>query len=413
MAAPLRAALSCRTDFFVLFPKSAGILYHIREKFGGWRYNMKKRFSALTLAICCVAASLLTLTAARLLLPSGGTALERKIASVESVIKSGYIGETDWQAVEDGAAAAMVQSLGDRWSYYMTAESYEAYKHRLSNTTDGIGVTIQQDEASGGFLIISVSAGSPAEEAGLEVGQIIVSAAGQDVRGLEVSGLREIITAAEGEFEVTVLDDNGAELSFTLHRETIFSSPVSSELREDGIGYIRIANFEGGAADGAKAAIDELTQQGARALIFDVRANPGGQLKEMIALLDYILPEGDIFISVGKDGKETVYTSDSASIDLPMAVLIDENSYSAAEFFAAALREYDKAVLVGMPSTGKGRSQVTYELYDGSAVHISTARYLTPGRIDLSEQGGLIPDLEVPLDGETDTQLQEAAKYLS
>ena len=96
-----------------------------------------------------------------------------------------------------------------------------------------------------------------------------------------------------------------------------------------------------------------------------------------------------------------------------MVVLIDENSYSAAEFFAAALREYDKAVLIGTPSTGKGRSQVTYELYDGSAVHISTARYLTPGRIDLSEQGGLTPDIEVRPDGENDTQLQEAAKYLS
>lgn len=373
---------------------------------------MKKRFSALTLAICCVAASLLTLTVSRLL-PSGGTALERKVASVESVIKNGYIGETDWQTVEDSTASAMIQALGDRWSYYMTAESYEAYKHRLSNTTDGIGVTIKQDEESGGFLIVSIAAGSPAEAAGLKAGQIIVSAAGRNVRGMEVSGLRDIIAAAEGEFEVTVLDDSGAELSFTLHCETIFSSPVSSELREDGIGYIRIANFEGGASDGAKAAIDELIQQCARALIFDVRANPGGQLREMIALLDYILPEGDIFISVDKDGKETVYTSDSASIDLPMVVLIDENSYSAAEFFAAALREYDKAVLIGTPSTGKGRSQVTYELYDGSAVHISTARYLTPERIDLSEQGGLTPDIEVRTDGENDTQLQEAAKYLS
>ena len=128
--------------------------------------------------------------------------------------------------------------------------------------------------------------------------------------------------------------------------------------------------------------------------------------------MDALLPEGEIFVSVSREGRERIYTSDENCISLPMVVLINKNTYSAAEFFAAALREYNWAAVIGQPSTGKGRSQSTFELTDGSAVHISTQRYLTPSRIDLSEQGGLTPDMTVEEEEGRDAPLESAVEYL-
>ena len=142
--------------------------------------------------------------------------------------------------------------------------------------------------------------------------------------------------------------------------------------------------------------------------IFDVRTNPGGLVSELTSLLDYLLPSGTIFVSVDKDGNRTETTSDSVCLDMPMAVLVNEYTYSAAEFFAAALQEYNWADVIGARTTGKSRSQQTLELSDGSAIHISTARYLTPLGVDLAEQGGIIPDQEVALTATGDAQLNAA-----
>ena len=276
----------------------------------------------------------------------------------------------------------------------------------------GIGVTVTaRDE--GGFVIVTVANGSPAEAAGVEPGQVIVSLGGQDVTAMDAAQLRELIMSQPGSFELGLLDAGGEALSVTVHTDTFYSSPVSFEMLEGDVGYIRIANFEEGAAENAVSALETLQEQGMRALVFDVRSNPGGRLSELIDLLDRLLPEGDVFISVGRDGEEEIYSSDAECIELPMAVLINEKTYSAAEFFAAALSEYDRAAVVGAPSTGKGRSQVTFELSDGSAVHLSTRRYLTPKRVDLSQQGGLTPDIVVEQSAEGDAQLDAALKYLS
>ena len=143
-------------------------------------------------------------------------------------------------------------------------------------------------------------------------------------------------------------------------------------------------------------------EQGATSLIFDVRYNPGGYVTELVKILDYILPEGDLFRSVNYAGKEKVDVSDADCIEgIPMAVLINGSSYSAAEFFAAALEEYGYAVIVGEPTTGKGYYQQTYELGDGSAVGLSVGKYFTPQGVSLAEAGGLIPDVVVEVDDET------------
>ena len=163
--------------------------------------------------------------------------------------------------------------------------------------------------------------------------------------------------------------------------------------------------------------MEKLMEQGAQMLIFDVRDNPGGYVDEMVKLLDYILPEGPLFHSVNSAGKEDLDESDANCLVMPMAVLINGNTYSAAEFFAAALSEYNWATAVGEPTTGKGYYQTTIELGDGSAVQLSTGAYTTPNGVNLTEVGGLKPDVEVTLtemvtSWEDDPQIQAAIQAL-
>jgi len=379
--------------------------------------QIMKKYSNKSLVRCCVLSVTATLLVVGILLFAffggvQGLSFIWKTNLVRGVIDGQYVGEVDWEALETAVARTMVNEVGDRWSYYMTEEEYESYTNYSNNTSFGIGVTIKLDEQTEGFVIDSVTEGSPADEAGIIKGQIIIAVEGQSVIGKEIAELREIMQTYEGEFEITLLSGE-EKITATVYLTNIFKDPISYEMKENNVGYIKIDNFETGASDGAQKAVEALADQGATSLIFDVRSNPGGKLTELIALLDYILPEGDIFISVSKNGSEKISTSDAQCIDYPIVVLLDADSYSAAEFFAAALSEYDYATLIGEQSTGKGRSQSTFVLYDGSAVHISTKRYLTPNRVDLSVQGGLTPDIEIALDGEKDTQLEEAIKYLS
>lgn len=379
---------------------------------------MKKNGFTLHTAICCAVTAVITALAVLAVIfcafgGRDGLSFYSKVHAVKEIIDDKYVGDASSDDMADAAAAGMVSAAGDRWSYYMTAQQYEEYKDRSNNTSNGIGVTISPDEATGGFRIVSVANGSPAEAAGVEAGQVIISAAGEDVKGLSTDELKKLIQSQDGKFPLDVLNSDGTVESFEVYTDSFYSNPVSFKMLENSIGYVSISNFEAGAAENSISAIKELIQQGAKGIVFDVRGNPGGRLGELIELLDYLLPEGEIFVSVSKDGKEEIYTSDSEFVDMPMAVLINADSYSAAEFFAAALEEYGAAVTVGEATTGKGRSQATYELSDGSAVHISTRRYLTPNRVDLAAQGGLQPYIQVENSDTGDVQLDAAVKYLS
>jgi carboxyl-terminal processing protease len=220
---------------------------------------------------------------------------------------------------------------------------------------------------------------------------------GEDVSGLPGDAVLEKITAAieGGKVALSLLCPDGEVRSYALTPGVVLTEPVRASVLENGLGYIRIENFEDRSAEDAIRAVEEFRAQGSGGIIFDVRTNPGGQLGELLDLLDYLLPEGKLFISRYIDGSEEVETSDPECVSLPMAVLINEETYSAAEFFAAALREYGWATLVGAPTSGKGRAQITVPMEDGSAIHISSVDYFTPQGNSL--QGvGLTPDVEVP-----------------
>ncbi len=331
--------------------------------------------------------------------------LTAKFGQILHVLERVYIGDVDLNAAADTAYNAMVDSLGDRWSMYLTAEQYDKYMQVQSNNYTGVGITIQQTDK--GWLIAGVTDGSPAHKAGMEAGDYLVEVNGVRLTEESADEISAMIRTDPDHVVLVTADEEGQERTYELAMEEIYSNPVSYEMKDGQVGYIQLENFDDTCAKQTIAAIEDLIEQGAVGLVFDVRDNGGGHLKELTAILDYLLPEGEIFVSVDYEGNETVTRSDEAFVDLPMVVLVNENSYSAAEFFAAALREYDAAVIVGARTTGKNRSQTNALLIDGSAVHISSKQYLTPNRIDLTEQGGLTPDVEVPA-GEGDSQLAAA-----
>ena len=336
----------------------------------------------------------------------------RRYVEIEKIIDDNYIGDADYNELYNAAAAAMVKSIGDKWSYFMNAEEYEAYKLSSSNEYSGIGVSVKVN-SSGEFEVFSVEESSPAANAGIAVGDIITAIDGEDVSDKTLEDVSLLIRSKVNKDFPMTLESSGDTKTVTVACEIIYKNPVSSRLLDGNIGYINISNFEAGSSENTKKAIEQLLQTGATSFIFDVRNNPGGLLTELVDLLDYILPEGDLFISVDKSGKETVQTSDKVSLKNKMIVLVNGNSYSAAEFFAAALQEYNWATVVGEQTTGKARSQITLELSDGSAVHISTHKYLTPNRVDLAEAGGVTPDIAVAQDDEkTDKQLETAINAL-
>lgn len=336
----------------------------------------------------------------------------RRYVEIEKIIDDNYIGDADYNELYNAAAAAMVKSIGDKWSYFMNAEEYEAYKLSSSNEYSGIGVSVKVN-SSGEFEVFSVEESSPAANAGIAVGDIITAIDGEDVSDKTLEDVSLLIRSKVNKDFPMTLESGGDTKTVTVACEIIYKNPVSSRLLDGNIGYIKISNFEAGSSENTKKAIEQLLQTGATSFIFDVRDNPGGLLTELVDLLDYILPEGDLFISVDKSGKETVQTSDKVSLKNKMIVLVNGNSYSAAEFFAAALQEYNWATVVGEQTTGKARSQITLELSDGSAVHISTHKYLTPNRVDLAEAGGVTPDIAVAQDDEkTDKQLETAINAL-
>ena len=358
---------------------------------------MKKFLQIISYLLVAVFSSVLTLA-----LAGTGSEPVSKLDALEMLIEEKFIGETDITAMEDAAAEAMVQSLGDRWSYYIPASEYAAYLDQMSNSYVGIGITIQVTEDQKGFLVTKVNAGGPADQAGMLPGDIVVAVDGIDIRDMDID---ETGTLVKGEENTTVditVERSGEALTLTVTRMLVQVPVATARMLEDNIGLITITNFDQRCADETIAAMDSLLEQGAEKLIFDVRNNPGGCVHELVRILDHILPEGELFRSEDYLGRESLEVSDENCISgIPMAVLVNGSSYSASEFFAAALREYDYAVVVGEPTVGKGYFQQTYELADRSAVGLSVGKYYTPKGVSLAEAGGLTPDVVIAVDDDT------------
>ena len=363
-----------------------------------------RRFSLLHLTAAVVVTLLLTLAGVALaawtvLGPGGLTLLEGL-----GLIRTSFVGEYEESDVIDNAMAGMIAGTGDRWSYYLSPESYQAEMEHRANAYVGIGVTVDYSREEG-LSIVGVTAGGPAEEAGLQPGELITAVDGVSAAGEDREEAIDLIQGEEGTTVVlTVQDEAGTEREVTVERRNIESDPVSYEMLEGDVGYVQISNFFSRSADGLKAAVDDLQSRGARALVFDVRNNGGGYLDELTAMLDYLLDEGPILQTRSHTGAEEVVESDAACVDLPMAVLVNADTYSAAEIFAGELQERGVGVIVGVPTSGKGYSQQTFLLPNGGAVGLSTAAYFTGEGVSLIGTG-LTLDREVALTEEQAAQL--------
>ncbi|MBQ9685280.1 MAG: PDZ domain-containing protein [Oscillospiraceae bacterium] len=309
---------------------------------------------------------------------------------IKDVVDEEFIDEVDRDAMGASAAAAMISGLGDKWSYFMSPNEYKAYQLSSSNEYSGIGMAILKED-SGAFEVMSVNMDSPAAWAGLTAGMVITSVDGTDVTGLTLDEARTLIRSKlNGKFTLGV--GRGGKELIEVDCTGVYQSSVSYRLEKTLAGYIQIANFEAGTADDAINAVEDLLNQGAIALCIDLRGNPGGLDTEVAKLLDYLLPNGVLFIQRDKNGHEKVTESDGMCIQLPMAVLINGETYGEAEVCAAALKEFQWATVIGEPTTGKTRTQETIDLSDGSAIRLSTGTYLTGNRVDISATGGVAPE---------------------
>ncbi|MCQ2421028.1 MAG: S41 family peptidase [Clostridia bacterium] len=329
---------------------------------------------------------------------------QKKITEIEAYLDERFVREYDEEVIADAAAAALVQATGDRWSYYLSAADYDKYKEQMDNVYVGIGVTILEKPELGGLLIDSVTPGGPAEEAGVRVGDVLILVENDKAIELGVKGTQERVRGEEGTTISLTFVRGTEEYTVSVTRRCIEQKVVSDELLDGGIGYVVIENFDARSAQESKDAIDRMLATGAKGFIFDVRFNRGGYKEELVSLLDRILPEGVIFRSEHYTGQINEDKSDAACLQMPMAVLVNEDSYSAAEFFAAVLQEYDWATVIGMKTCGKGNYQQAYRLSDGSLLNISVGTYCLPSGKSLTDVG-VIPDVEIELSDEEYAQL--------
>lgn len=332
------------------------------------------------------------------------TPVEAKTAEIGAYLDRFFIDDYDEEKLADAAASAMVEATGDRWSYYLTAEEKSSYDEQMRNAYVGIGVTITAQEELGGMRIEAVTADGPAEEAGLLTGDIITEVEGEKTLDLGMTGTRTKVRGEAGTFVTLTILRGEESFPVSVERRSIQTPVATYEMLDGQIGYIKIANFDTRCAEETNAAMDELIAQDAKALIFDVRNNGGGYKNELVKVLDKILPEGILFQSEDYQGSKQIDRSEADCIDLPMAVLVNQDSYSAAEFFAAAIQEYDWGTVVGTKTVGKGNFQTAFTLSDGSMLNLSIGKYYTPQGRSLTDTG-ITPDVEIALSDEDGAKL--------
>ncbi len=326
--------------------------------------------------------------------------------------------DADLEEATDKALSAFVDGLGDRWSYYLPAQRHQETIERRANSYVGIGVTVDSVSREEGLLVQSVTRDGPADKAGVLAGDVITAVDGASIAGEGRETASDLIRGEEGtKVALTLLGEDGASRDVTCTRATLHNASAQGRLLDNKVGYVQLSNFYSGSADSFQAEVDALLEQGAESLLIDLRGDPGGYVSELEQILDYLLPEGPVFTHKPRWWFKSVYMSDGNCVDLPMAVLVNQHSYSAAELLAAQLRESVDAPIVGERTSGKGYSQLTFPLANGGGAGLSTAAYCTGSGHSLIGEG-IVPDVELSLPegaalgGEDDVQLKAALELL-
>lgn len=349
---------------------------------------------------------------------------EKKIKELLGQIELYYYEDIDTEELTAGLYKGLFEGLGDPYSVYYTKTEYESMMASTSGTYYGIGAVLSQDVKTMQVTVLHVYKDSPAANAGLKDGDIIMQVGDIEATSMELS---ELVTHIRGDKGTTVHMEvyrEGKEdvLEFDIERNKVEVPTVEYEMLEDFVGYIQITEFSEPTEEQFMTAVNALQEQGMKAMIVDLRDNPGGYLSAVTDILDDILPKGITVYTEDKYGQRQTYTSDDEhKMEIPMTVLINGNSASASEIFAGAIKDYEYGTLVGTKSFGKGIVQTVKQLNDGSAIKLTTAKYYTPKGNYIHEKG-IEPDVELEYeysgdadadyDKSKDNQIQKALEIL-
>lgn len=348
---------------------------------------------------------------------------EERVETIMKVMDRYYLGEYDKEAMLDGMLAGMLAAVGDPYTGYFDEESYATLLESNEGVYYGIGVVVQQNVETGEILVVNPYSDGPGAEAGMRPGDLIYKVGGMDVVGMDINEVVAMIRGEEGTtIEISVLHENDTELTdLVVERRQIETHTVEYEMMENDIGYIQVTQFDEVTTEQFIEGMDALEKQGAKGVIVDLRDNPGGSLTTVIDMLDTVLPKGIYTYLVDKNGKRQNYKGkDDARYELPMVVLVNENSASASELFTGAVKDYGRATVVGTTTFGKGIVQQIIPLQDGTGMKVTMAKYYTPNGVCIHEEG-VEPDVIVELDEgeyvslvefEEDEQLQKALEVL-
>ena len=346
---------------------------------------------------------------------------QEKVETILEYLDQYYIGEVDKEKIGDGLSDGLLSGIDDKYAKYYSREEFEQLMEDSSGEYCGIGVSITQEE-SGEIVVYKVFEGTPAEEAGIHPMDVIVEAEGER----SFADLDALVSIVRGEAGTTVdlvILRDGEEIPMTVERRMIVNPSVASKMLDDRIGYIAISEFNQATVTQFNDAITELEEAGMKALIIDLRDNPGGDYDSVVAMADRVLPEGTIITTKNKQGTVKEEISDEEhQLTIPMVILVNGNTASAAELFSGAIQDYGLGYIVGQQTYGKGVVQSIYRLSDGSGMKFTTDTYYTPSGRSVDGEG-VTPDYDVALpdevyeDGvvteEEDVQLQKAIELLN
>lgn len=342
----------------------------------------------------------------------------RQLEAVRGYIKERFVDPVPEAELIRGAIRGLVESTGDKYSVYMSPEQYTNFLRHFEDSFGGVGVQV---ELKDNFVtVVKPIKGTPGEKAGLRTGDRIVGVDGRDVTRMSLDEVVQLIRGPEGTKVRLTVNREDRKFEVTLTRTRIQMPSLSSQMLEPGIGYIRIEEFNTRIGARVREKLTQLRGQGLRALILDLRQNPGGLLSEAVEVSSLFLGPGPVVHVVGRDGsRETLNSKGKAPFDLPLVVLVDEGSASASEIVAGAIKDRGAGVLMGARTFGKGSVQTFFDLEGGAGLKLTTARYLTAGGHSI-HQKGIDPDMvvEVPktarldLDDPKHPQVQQAVEWL-
>lgn len=350
---------------------------------------------------------------------SGSGNGDKKISTLKSLIDSSYIGDVDEEALQEGIYKGFVDGLGDPYSVYYDEDETKTLIESTEGEYDGIGAVLSQDISTGIVTLVQIYDDSPASEAGLLDNDILYKVEDIEVTGMDLS---EVVSHIKGEkgtkVNLTVLrGESREEVTVTAVRNTIQAQTVKYRMLEDLIGYIAVSEFDLVTFDQYQAALNDLTNQGMKGLVVDLRNNPGGNLSTVCDMVDLMLPKGLIVYTEDKEGnRQEMESDDEHQFGLPLAVLVNGSSASASEIFAGAIQDYGTGKIVGTKSYGKGVVQQIFDLKDGTCVKLTIAEYFTPKGRNIHGKG-ITPDVEIEYERdetnpEADNQLDKAVEVL-